>query len=378
MIVIFWVILLSSCSQDKKSNEIVDTLAQSVDFNNSVAMYNGERGFYAIESGLFFIDNSDLKFHNFDTAEVLELSSLSFCDDKSIKKNESCDVKNYSDRIEPFSIIQVYDGHIYYVANRYDIKNGFSFTLNKVDLIGENNESVYTFEDDIYNYLLHRGKLVYLRSDNSSITIVDLDSKQTDLYFEYPLGSISRITAQGDYIYFVAIDNSKTDFNENIYSYNINTQELNLETSISNIDFPLITDKFVLDMEFYPISNSDEGIPKYTHYNSFLINRETNVRLDLGSNRDLINMDSTYYYFTNKIYAYLNPEVNLEFTITDHDLNVLKQIQIPNATNYDYLSVINDKYVVLNKFIFLPNGQYVEYYICDYWSDNPEFIKITE
>lgn len=378
MIVIFWVILLSSCSQDIKSNEIVDALANSVDFNTSVAMYNGERGFYAIERGLFFIDNSDLKFYNFDTTEVLELSSLSFCDDKPIEVNEACDAKNHSERIESFSIIQVYDGHIYYVTNRYDIKNGFSFTLNKVDLIGENKESVYTFEDDIYNYLLHRGRLAYLRSDNSSITIVNLDSEQKDLYFEYPLGGISRVTAHGDFIYFVAIDNSKANKNENVYSYNINTQEFNLEMSISNIDFPLITDEFISNMEFYPISNSDEWIPKYTHYNSFLINRDTNERLDLGPNRELIHMDSSYYYFTNKIYAYLNPEANLEFTITYHDLNVLKEIEIPNVTNYDYLTVVNDNYVVMSKSIFLPDGQYVEYYICDYWSDNPEFIKITE
>jgi len=355
-----------------------DVLALSQDFNNNQAMYNGERGFYSIESGLFFLDDSILRFYSFDTSDVLELSTLSYCDDEPIEENEPCDAKNYSERIDSFSIIQVYDGHIYYEVNRYDIKNGFSFTLNKVDLIGGNKESVFTFEDNIYNYLLHRDKLVYLRSDNSSITIVDLDSEQNDLYFEYPLGSISRITAQDDYIYFVAIDYSKTDFNENIYSYNINTQKLNLEASVSNIDYPLITDEFISDMKFYPISNSDEGIPKYTHYNSYLINRDTNERLDLGSNRELINMDSSYFYFTNKIYAYLNPEVNLEFTITDHDLNVLKEIEIPNATNNDYLTVVNDNFVVLNKFIFLPDGQYVEYYICDYWSDNPEFIKITE
>lgn len=378
MLIILCALLISSCSQFGKSVEINDSLAQSVDFNNSVAMYNGERGFYAIESGLFFIDNSDLKFYNFDTTEVLELSSLSFCDDKSIKKNESCDVKNYSESIQTFSIIQVYNNQIYYPTERYDIKNGFSYVLNKVDLIGENKETVYTFENYIHNFIIHRGKLVYLRSDKSSITIVDLDSEQKDLYFEYPLGGISRVTAHGDFIYFVAIDNSNADKNENVYSYNINTQELNLDMSISNIDFPLITDNFISEMEFYPISNSDEGIPKYTHYNSFLIDRETNVRLDLGLNRELIHMDNSYYYFTNKIYAYLNPEINLEFTITDHDFNVLKEIEIPNATNYDYLTVVNDKYVVLSKFIFLPDGQYVEYYICDYWSDNPEFIKITE
>lgn len=378
MLIILCALLISSCSQFEKSVEINDSLAQSVDFNNSVAMYNGERGFYAIESGLFFIDNSDLKFYNFDTTEVLELSSLSFCDDKSIKKNESCNVKNYSESIQTFAILQVYNNQIYYPTERYDIKNGFSYVLNKVDLIGKNKETVYTFENYIHNFIIHRGKLVYLRSDKSSITIVDLDSEQKDLYFEYPLGGISRITAHDDFIYFVAIDNSKTDFNENIYSYNINTQKLNLETSISNIDYPLITEKFISDMEFYPISNSNEGIPKFTHYNSFLINRVTNERLDLGSNRDLIHMDSTYYYFTNKIYVYLNPEINLEFTITDHDFNVLKEIEIPNATNYDYLTVVNDKYVVLSKSIFLPDGQYVEYYICDYWNDNPEFIKITE
>lgn len=378
LIIILCLILLSSCSKNENPSDVFDVLALSQDFNNNQAMYNGERGFYAIESGLFFLDVSILRFYSFDTSDVLELSTLSYCDDKPIEKNEPCDAKNYSERIESFSIIQVYDDHIFYVVNRYDIKNGFSFTLNKVDLIGENKKSVYTFENNIYNYILHRGKLVYLRSDNSSITIVDLDSEKNDLYFEYPLGSISRITAQDDYIYFVAIDNSKTDFNENIYSYNINTQKLNLETSISNIDYPLITEKFISDMEFYPISNSDEGIPKYTHYNSFLINRNTNERLDLGPNRELIHMDSSYYYFTNKIYAYLNPEVNLEFTITDHDFNVLKKIEIPNATNYDYLTVVNDNYVVLSKSIFLPDGQYVEYYICDYWNDNPEFIKITE
>lgn len=378
LIIILCLILLSSCSKNENPSDVFDVLALSQDFNNNQAMYNGERGFYSIESGLFFLDDSILRFYSFDTSDVLELSTLSYCDDEPIEENEPCDAKNYSERIDSFSIIQVYEGHIYYEVNRYDIKNGFSFTLNKVDLIGGNKESVFTFEDNIYNYLLHRDKLVYLRSDNSSITIVNLDSQQNDLYFEYPLGSISRITAQDDYIYFVAIDNSKTDFNEHIYSYNINTQKLNLETSISNIDYPLITEKFISDMEFYPISNSDEGIPKYTHYNSFLINRNTNERLDLGPNRELIHMDSSYYYFTNKIYAYLNPEVNLEFTITDHDLNVLKEIEIPNATNNDYLTVVNDNFVVLNKFIFLPDGQYVEYYICDYWSDNPEFIKITE
>lgn len=378
LIIILCLILLSSCSKNENPSDVFDVLALSQDFNNNQAMYNGERGFYSIESGLFFLDDSILRFYSFDTSDVLELSTLSYCDDKPIEENEPCDAKNYSEKIDSFSIIQVYDDHIYYEVNRYDIKNGFSFTLNKVDLIGGNKESVFTFEDNIYNYLLHRDKLVYLRSDNSSITIVDLDSEQKDLYFEYPLGSISRITAQDDYIYFVAIDYSKTDFNENIYSYNINTQKLNLEASVSNIDYPLITDEFISDMKFYPISNSDEGIPKYTHYNSYLINRDTNERLDLGSNRELINMDSSYFYFTNKIYAYLNPEVNLEFSITDHDLNVLKEIEIPNATNNDYLTVVNDNFVVLNKFIFLPDGQYVEYYICDYWSDNPEFIKITE
>jgi len=245
LIIILCLILLSSCSKNENPSDVFDVLALSQDFNNNQAMYNGERGFYSIESGLFFLDDSILRFYSFDTSDVLELSTLSYCDDEPIEENEPCDAKNYSERIDSFSIIQVYDGHIYYEVNRYDIKNGFSFTLNKVDLIGGNKESVFTFEDNIYNYLLHRDKLVYLRSDNSSITIVDLDSEQNDLYFEYPLGSISRITAQDDYIYFVAIDYSKTDFNENIYSYNINTQKLNLEASVSNIDYPLITDEFI-------------------------------------------------------------------------------------------------------------------------------------
>lgn len=378
MIIILCALLIPSCSQFEKSIEVNDTLAQSVNFNNSVAMYNGERGFYAIGSGLFFIDNSDLKYYNFDTTEVLELSSLSFCDDKSIKKNESCDVKNYSESIQTFSILQVYNNQIYYPTERYDIKNGFSYVLNTVDLIGDNKETIYTFEDDIYNYLLHREKLVYLRSDNSSITIIDLDSKQKELYFEYPMGSISRITAKGDYIYFVAIDNTREDKNTDIYRYNIDAQVMNVEMSVSIIDFPLITDDYIMETEFNMPPSSIEKNPNFNYYNTYLINRDTNERLDLGTNHELIHMDSTYYYFTNKIYAYLNPEVNLEFIITDHNLNVLKEIEIPNATNNDYLTVVNDNFVVLNKFIFLPDGQFVEYYICDYWSDNPEFIKITE
>lgn len=362
----FVLIILYSCSST--TTIINDSKAESKDFDNRLTLYAPFRGFYTIDLGLYFLDGNMLKFYDYASDEVLEITSLTFCDDKPIGTDQTCDAKNYSETLPTIPIIQVYDNHIYYIVERYDIKNGWNTALNKIDLNGKNKETALTLNISVTNFLLHRGYLVYHSSQTpSSEHIIDLET-QKEVYTTNDI--VSRVFAEDNIIYM------KTRFydeTENIIMFDINTQMTDIDLNDIEFDFPILNKSIYVKQ-----INVEDTTRRWGSYYQELINRCTGERQRLLDLRDLIYLNERYFYFSNRIESIDSNEIQIE--ITCHDLTPVKIIKIPvkrNSNDMVYVNVLDENralvYVIRSDFGFI-----ADFYLVNLWDDSINIKQLND
>jgi len=358
VLLMFVLIILYSCSST--TTIINDSKAESKDFDNRLTLYAPFRGFYTIDLGLYFLDGNMLKFYDYASDEVLEITSLTFCDDKPIGTDQTCDAKNYSETLPTIPIIQVYDNHIYYIVERYDIKSGWNTALNKIDLNGKNKETALTLNISVTNFLLHRGYLVYHSSQTpSSEHIIDLET-QKEVYTTNDI--VSRVFAEDNMIYMKTRYNDET---ENILKFDTNTQMTTTDLNDIEFDFPIFSKNIYVTQ-----IKVDDVTRRWGSYYQEFVNRQTGEKQRLLDLRDLIYLDDRHYYFSNRIEAIDLNEIQVE--ITTHDLTSVKVIKIPvkRALNdMIYVNILDEDralvYVIRSDFGFI-----ADFYLVDLWEDD--------
>lgn len=328
-VVLFLVIAImaitSGCTNNKIEYDLSNTYIENQDYQYN--FFNKNTGNTIIQKGndgYYFSLNNFLYFADKKTLKSVPLCNKSDClHDKEPNPEKRLDCNAYLFDSPLNSSFYVFKNHIYKFVDEsyYDGKDLIIVnTIYQSDLNGTNSKKLFSINQTIIRWFIHRGTLYYTTAVDNKLFGYDLDIRKKNMIVDldsiglYNL-YVENITAYGNNIYFIVNGyENEESYNKTVNGEEITTiEEVYVINTVDNTDYTITSENGNSGIIFEGFFD-DCFIISDADYNAENTEKKM-YSIDNGGNKKLL--DFTYenlfdfHYFDNN-FTYIKKGTNID------------------------------------------------------------------